>query len=249
MDLKESSQMTLAQEMTHWWIRTRFLYIERALRDLPPNSRVLEVGCGTGQNLVYLRKESPLSKQIDSLVGFEPALPHSPPQSSELAPTDRLRTTLPELTSSPHFDALIATDVLEHLDDDIREMRHWMALLRPGARVLITVPAFEFLWSHHDELLGHRRRYTLTSLRHFARLSGLKEIDIHYAFGPLFPVVFLVRVVVGKLLKGKRSTTTDLKLPSPWINRLLSWICEREFKRGGSRFWGTSVVGTFEKPC
>lgn len=250
MDLKETSQMSRDQEMRHWWIRTRFLYIERALASLGPGSRVLEVGCGTGQNLRFLRTESGLSSRISQLVGFDPGLPpHAlPPQG--FGPNDQIQRELPDSLKSAPFDALIATDVIEHLDDDVREMRHWMQLLKPGARIVITVPAFPLLWSRHDELLGHRRRYTASTLKRFGNLSGLREVSVRYAFGPLFPAVFLIRTVVRRWLRMGSSSMaqTDLQMPPFWVNRLLTKICTFEFKLGGSRWIGTSAVGVFEKP-
>ena len=168
MDFVEASNMELEKESQHWWIKTRFQYIDLALETLIKSSsqrgdkfRVLEVGCGTGQNLAYIRNKSIYHNKIASLVGIDLNLP-SGFFRQDLGKEDQLLSGSDELKSKSNdsqesdenkFDLLILMDVIEHVDDPIALIESYKDFLRPGAHILITVPAFQSLWSQHDVLL------------------------------------------------------------------------------------------------
>ena len=85
-------------------------------------------------------------------------------------------------------------DVLEHVDDDVELLRRSTARLRPRDQVVITVPAFQFLWSGHDEFLEHRRRYTRRQIEAVVRAAGLEPVKSGYFFGLLFPIAAIQRL-------------------------------------------------------
>jgi len=256
MDIREAGQLTAHQEYEHWWIQTRFRYLERALA-LPfasPTLRVLEVGCGTGQNLQFLRQESELSERIVQLVGVEPAWPLQQSMPVGLRPTDQIVPSLASMSPSDPFDLLLAMDVLEHIDDDRGALKDWVAYLKPGARVFITVPAFQALWSRHDELLHHWRRYTVAHVAALAKSVALQPITICYAFSYLFVPAYVLRVLLPRRARAQHSDaslrdTTDLALAPPLLNSFLRTVGWLESKAGGSSWCGTSVIGYFEKPA
>ena len=136
---------------------------------------------------------------------------------------------------------LLAMDVLEHLDDDSGALREWASRLLPGGVVFITVPAFPVLWSYHDEILGHKRRYTKGSLIQIARQAGLEPIKVSYSFSFLFLPVLLIRRVLAGRRGGHHGT--DLKMPCGWVNSLLLGMGALEAFMGGCPWAGTSVVG------
>ena len=91
-------------------------------------------------------------------------------------------------------------DVLEHIRDDYFALKEWKKVLSPNGIILISVPAFQHLWSHHDEFLGHYRRYNKKDLYNLARSVGLQEIKINYIFSYVYPAVFILRKFLPKIL-------------------------------------------------
>jgi SAM-dependent methyltransferase len=251
MDLKEiqnfSSQTTLVDECRHWWIATRFHYIDQALEALltRPGSfkqqfDVLEFGCGTGQNLFYLRHLSSLRHQIRRQLGTDMHLPDnvSPDWTTSL---DQFSRELPATTAT--FDLLLAMDVLEHIEDHLGALNEWKKFMSDRSLLLVTVPAFQSLWSYHDELLEHKRRYTRSTLLQVTEQAGLRPVFLNYAFGPFFPLVYVIR----KLQANKNRGQTDLKMPPALINEGLHWIGKVEALFGGNPYFGTSLVGIFQR--
>lgn len=244
MDLCERGQMTPEEELGHWWIRTRFEYLERCLRPFTVPIGVLEVGCGTAQNLRYLRERSTLSSMLARLVGLEPGIADDVSREPWMSPDDAIYRSADAIPGS--FDVLVAMDVIEHLDDDLESLKQWLGLLKPGGSVLISVPAFSWLWSRHDVALGHKRRYTKASLERLVQSAGLEIESLTYAFGFLVPPAYLMR----KLLPEKRDEGqgTALRLPHPIVNALLYGAGRLEAVFGGNPIAGTSVVGYFHTP-
>ena len=249
MDLIESSQMTLKEEMAHWWIRTRFFYLDRALSGLGISSNsefsVLEIGCGTAQNLRYLRQESDWSSYITQVVGVDPALSKCALDTSWLREKDSIRLEMSPRDELEKFDLLVSMDVLEHMDDDEAALREWLKFVRPGGWVFIAVPAFQKLWSRHDEALDHKRRYHLKDLHVLAAKTGLNPLWTRYGFSYIFPFVYLIRKLRNKKAP---SGDTDLKRSPFLINFILEKLGKFEALLGGNPWFGTSAVGLFQKP-
>jgi SAM-dependent methyltransferase len=232
MDIKEIGQMDLEAERRHWWIRTRFGYIDEAC-ELISNSpiKVLEFGSGTGQNLWYLTQ----TQKSCQLTGIEPSLP------------DNFHVPWANLKKSPdgneRADLMLAMDVLEHIDDDVGALKSWLPHLKSDGVVLITVPAFKWLWSNHDDLLEHKRRYTKEEVLNLAKAAGLTPVRLHYAFSFVLPLVWLVRKILG----DSKKPSTDLRPPPLGVNALLTLFGKAERLLGEHGFWGSSVVGIFRK--
>lgn len=236
MDLIESNQLT--NEKEHWWIKTRFRYILRAIDFLNNEQQhLLEVGCGTCQNLAFLREAPHLSQKIHRVVGFDPLFEDVPSFSWQTT-NDAFINSLQHIPQKS-FDCLLAMDVLEHLQDDEYHLRLWLNYVRDGGVILITVPAFPSLWSYHDELLHHYRRYTKKTLLSLTAKVGLRPLFLSYAFGYVFPLVYLIRKL------SRRQENTDLQESHFLINSLLYFLGKTEAFFGGNPFFGTSVVGIF----
>lgn len=244
MDLKESSQMSLDIEMQHWWIKTRFSYLDKSFDYLKTHGplRILEVGCGTCPNLKHLRDKAVVP--ISSLTGVDSALQVTTKQIW-MNPEDRLFKSLKDLDPSIKYDLIVAMDVLEHIEDDVEALKSWLQFLKPGGIVFITVPAFQFLWSSHDVLLEHKRRYSISSLLSLAQTAKLKPLKTRYAFSHLMASALVRR----KLLpQAHDKVTTDLKIPHPLLNAALSFLGRLESKIDLNSLMGTSVIGYFRKP-
>lgn len=237
MDIKELNQVSIENERKHWWICTRFNYIDKALELLKKDKvTAAEFGCGSCQNLWYLKNK----KEVSKVIGIDPELPEGF-SFDGLSSEDVLSRDLNYNFSEP--DLLLGMDVLEHIEDDKAALTEWTSKLSDNSLMLITVPAFQSLWSGHDVFLDHKRRYTKSQLVALGESCGLRPVFSSYAFGALFPVVWLIR----KILSSDEPKASDLNLPPAFINlplRLLGWI---ESKLGGSPLFGTSVICIFKK--
>jgi SAM-dependent methyltransferase len=205
-------------EALHWWWRARREIVACTLEQYAPklsNRRleVVEVGCGTGGNL-------PMLETFGRVLGAE----HQPIAIDHLKKRhgDRfevVRHAVPEALPRV-FDILAMLDVLEHIEDD-RSALDWVARqLVPNGVAVITVPAFQFLWSDLDEALHHFRRYQLADLRTLVPPT-LEVVHLTYYNTLLFAPVAGVRFAQRFLPKHLRSGGEQLDLPSPVVNGLL----------------------------
>jgi SAM-dependent methyltransferase len=146
----------------HWWFVGRRRIVARLIErfvPLPAAARVLEAGCGYGGNLAMLG-------QLGEVHAFEfddEARAHA----TRLAPRPVAYGRLPDAIGfdGERFDLVAMLDVLEHIDDDVASLRSLGDRLAPGGAVLLTVPAVPWLWSEHDVIHQHKRRYTRTLLK------------------------------------------------------------------------------------
>jgi SAM-dependent methyltransferase len=159
-----------AHEDRHWWFVARRRILDRLIaRRIEPKSdcRVLEAGCGTGGNL--------------SMRSFEHAAAFEPDAAARALATAKSMVevrdgALPDRVPFPRnsFDLVAMLDVLEHVDDDLGSLRAVAERLAPGGRLVLTVPAYRFLWSRHDEFHHHKRRYRKDALLAVATAAGLQ---------------------------------------------------------------------------
>ena len=118
---------------------------------------------------------------------------------------------------------VLMMDVLEHVDDDVALLKQYRP--QKSGYVLITVPAFQFLWSGHDEFLEHKRRYSRWMLEDAVAQAGLEIVRLRFFFGLLFPAIAVLRLL-GKMC-GKQAQS-DLKPAPAWLNKLLIGIHDLE---------------------
>lgn len=198
----------------HWWYRARREVLDALIRravQLPRGAHLLEVGCGTGHNLQMLAR-------FGSVDGIE-----IDPEARSLAEKRLGRSIgaapLPALTDVPraHYDLVAALDVVEHIDDDCAALAALASCLKPGGSLLLTVPAHQWMWSAHDELNHHKRRYSKHQLRHLIEASPLQLKSIGYFNSFLFPLAIAGRMA-GRISRKQGSDDT---LPPKPINHLL----------------------------
>ncbi|MDI6892099.1 MAG: methyltransferase domain-containing protein [Actinomycetota bacterium] len=118
------------------------------------------------------------------------------------------------------FDFVIALDVLEHIENDQQILKEFYRISKVGGRIMLTVPAYQFLWGSHDELYSHKRRYQRTRLERMIEKAGFKVEKISYVYVLFFiPLYFLRRF--KKFLRLKKDDF--IKFP-PALNRFLTWL-------------------------
>jgi SAM-dependent methyltransferase len=230
-------QEDYAMEDRHWWFRARrrviWALLDRA--QLGPSPRILDAGCGTGRNLVEFGRLGP-AEGIDAS-----------DQAVEFCRDrglDGVRRGVIEKLSyeDDRFDLIFATDVIEHLPDDGRALGELARVAAPGAHLIVTVPAYNWLWSRHDRAYHHFRRYTRPMLRERATSHGWEPTVITYFYSTMLPPVAAVRLV--QRLRPQENGRPDLRLSPGTLNRWLELPVRGEaelIRRGVSMPAGVSL--------
>lgn len=210
-----------SSEQEHWWFVGRRKIITDLLRKLPlpPEARILEAGCGTGGNLRMF-------SEFGKVYAFEPE-PSALTRAREKKIGEVTRGSLPDDIpySAGEFDLVAALDVLEHVEPDRESLESLARFIKPGGWLLITVPAFQGLWSVHDILHHHKRRYTKPLLRALFRNTALRIRLLSYFNTWLFPIALVFRYY--KKLLRKQDSRED-NIPPAAINRLFAGIFASE---------------------
>lgn len=225
------------QEDVHWWFRGRRAVLWSLLRRtaIPSKPRLLDAGCGTGRNLVEFGVLGPATGVDPSAdaVAFcrERGLPDVQKAGLETLPFD-----------TGQFDLLLACDVLEHVQDDVLALRELRRVAATGATLLVTVPAYQWLWTDHDVQLRHFRRYTLREVRRRVMDAGWQPVHTTYFNSILLPLVAPARLAARWL--PSRHGHTDLDRTPAFLNRALEEPLRMEaavIARGGRLPAGVSV--------
>ena len=210
-----------AHDSTHWWYTARRDILADYLAregNLPKAARILEIGCGTGHNLPMLGAFGTVDAiEID-------------PAARDIA-SARLgkpvgAAPLPELTGVERgsYDLIAVLDVVEHIADDVAALKAMAECLKPGGKVLITVPAHQWMWSAHDVVNHHHRRYSKAGLAAVIRAAGLEPRKLGYFNSLLFPLAAAARLA-GRLT-GKDDS--DDSPPPKIVNTLFEAIFRLE---------------------
>lgn len=218
MDVKEED--ILGPEIArHWYYVSKGRALRQLLRHIRKASLV-DVGAGSGV----------FSRQLIDAGICERATCVDPAYADERTELHNGREIdFVRSVDSPQQDLLLMMDVLEHVDDDVGLLRRYSDNLPPGGWVLITVPAFQFLWSGHDVFLEHRRRYTRKQIEDVVVRAGLTVVRSRYFFGLLFPIVAAIRLFAARRLKNSGSAPrSDLRKSSAAVNGALTLIHDLE---------------------
>jgi SAM-dependent methyltransferase len=216
MDLKEVGLLSMGQE-SHWYYAGKARALMRALGDRRLE-RILDVGAGSGFFSRMLLRHTSAQSAICVDAGYVE-------DRSEVY----FAKPIAFRRASPVGDAdlVLLMDVLEHVDDDVGLLRGLTTASRPGTRFVVSVPAFSWLWSEHDEFLEHRRRYTLNGVRSVISAAGLKPVAGFYMFAAVFLPVAMRRLW-NRRRAGAHAAKSDLRQHHPWTNSMLSWLCHAE---------------------
>jgi SAM-dependent methyltransferase len=239
LDLIEKENNSIQEELNHWWIKTRFLYIDKSIQLVKKKDiDIIEYGCGTGQNIFYLSKIYKNLSNIKSIYGIDPNIEKNNKPFWIKKEGGFLKEDNNILKK---FDIILALDVLEHIENDYEYLDHWVKKLNKKGIILIIVPAFPHLWSSHDLKMKHKRRYTKKSLIELTKKINLTPLKINYLFSYMHPINYFLRVLL------KSENYNHLKIPNPFINNILIKLGKIEAAINGSSYFGTSVMGIFKK--
>lgn len=228
MDLKEEAILGEAIDR-HWYYVSKGRALARFLGGVPADE-ILDVGAGSGifSKMLLARGLAGGSTCVDT--GYD-------------ADRDTVHAGRPlrfrRAVAASRAPLILMMDVLEHVDDDAGLLAHYAAMLPPGGHALVTVPAFQALWSAHDVFLEHKRRYTLAQAEAVMRRAGLTVVRGCYYFGLVLPLAAAVRLgergtepkssvsVHHPLVNAALIAVNALELPLMRLNRLggLSVFC------------------------
>jgi len=210
-----------AVEDRHWWFVARRKVLGSVLRSigLQQPCRLCEVGAGTGGNLRMLAAFA----EVDAFELDDYAREMACQRSGVAVQRGALPDHLPNAAGP--YNVVCMFDVLEHIERDDAALLSVRSIMSEGGRLVITVPAYQWLWSAHDEQLHHKRRYTSSSLAALIRGSGLQIELLTYFNTLLFPLG-----AAGRVLDriGNRTVLTGNSIPSKPINAALTGIFSSE---------------------
>jgi SAM-dependent methyltransferase len=240
---RDYERQTHRAEDVHWWYRGRRTVLEGAIAKLglPASARILDAGCGSGRNMLELA-------HLGTVTGIELS-DTSVALARERGVGEVLAGSVLEMPfPDDSFDLAVSLDVIEHLEDDLAALRELRRVLAPGGTLLVTVPAYQWLWSGHDEINHHHRRYTRRSLQRVAEQAGWSQVRTTYFNSLLLPAAIVLRVL-DRVNRGRTTESSlDLWVPPGFVN----WLLERPLAleaaliaRGGRIPAGLSLMAVF----
>jgi len=230
-------------EDRHWWYRGRRLIVHAQLERLDgrAGSKLLDAGCGSGRMMDEF-------KGYASVAGLD-ASARAVALARSRGHTD---VSLAQVEEMPYrngsFDLVTCLDVIEHTKDDVRSLTELRRVTRVGGHLIVTVPAYGFLWSTHDVVNQHQRRYGRSGLRAAAEQAGWEVVRDTYFNFLLLPPAALLRLLRRVRGDGGRS---DLTLTPSWLNRLLELPLRLEaamLRRGLRLPAGLSLMAVLRNP-
>lgn len=214
MKAEEVRRLALVEE-TFWWHRGRQRIVRRMLdRYVPRGARILDVGCGPGGTTLSFCE----SYRVFGVDASHESTRRARGRGIAVATMDATRLGVRPRSC----DAIVSLDLLEHVDDE-SALREMYEALRPGGVLIVTVPAYQFLWSAHDDAVGHLRRYTRGGLRRLVLSAGFELILGAYVMSSILPAAMVVRLAERVVPRPRGGPTTNFrKLP-----RIVNAVLER----------------------
>ncbi|MFC7362899.1 class I SAM-dependent methyltransferase [Nocardioides astragali] len=228
----------------YWWYRTRSDLLQRGLAGyVPAGAHILDVGSADGPSVAWLRDR-----------GLRVAMDIDP---RGLGPGDVCASALALPFRSGSFDVVAAFDVLEHLEPEEGALSEFVRVLRPGGTLLLSMPAYQWAWTSHDDLNHHHRRYTRGRAVAAAERAGFSVMRSSYIFAGSLPAFAIARLVtrLRERRAGEAPTagTEALQLPviSPVQERILdaATAVDRRLVARWDLPFGSSVILAAEKPA
>jgi SAM-dependent methyltransferase len=232
-------------EDTHWWFEGRRRLIEKVMAAnlrTREGRRILDVGCGTGGMF-------PLLQRFGSVDGAEYSADARERAARRFPSATISACALPNELPAGTWDVVTAFDVIEHVDDPEGSLATMRARLAPDGQVVVTVPAFQFLWSRHDEVNQHKRRYTRHLLEGQLVRAGFRVQFCSYFNSILFPAVAGVRAAQRLFKALDRGDGSDLDELNPVLNAALTTLFSLESKvvPGRPLPFGVSLIAVAER--
>jgi SAM-dependent methyltransferase len=244
VNLEEYGRMYEAEERQWWYAGMRAISFALLAAQWPEGGadtrRILDAGCGTGNNLTHFRR---FGRTIGVDLSDE-ALRFCKTRGVAAARASLLSLPFPD----GRFDAVTSFDVLYHrwVEDDGAAVREIVRVMKPGGLFLVRVPALKMLWGAHDEAVHSRHRYTRGEVRRLLEGEGLEVLRLTYANTLLFPLI-ATRRTLDRLLHRHGSDVGFLPPPMEFAFRNLLGI-EARLVRHLALPIGASVFALARKP-
>ena len=251
---QQNAPAIVLEEDKHWWFATRTKSLLNILdRFVPPNQpgrRVLDVGCGAGNMFHHLARYGDV-EGIDNN-------PKPLVIARERGYTVQQGVGQKMPYEDERFDLVAALDVVEHVEDDLALLKECHRVCKPGGFIISTVPAFQWLWSHNDEINGHQRRYTRPEFSERLEQAGFSPRRLTYNYFAIFPAAAAMILLRRGSEKEPELATPDtddeayqveMEPASPLVNTVLGAV-------GSLEAWalrsinvpvGTSIIGIAQK--
>jgi SAM-dependent methyltransferase len=229
-------------EDRHWWYQGRRRVLERTIRRLalPAGARILDAGCGSGRNMIDLARHG-------TVTGIELS-PTSVALARERERGEVIEGSVLDMPfDDDAFDLTVSLDVIEHLQDDVAALRELRRVTKPGGVLLVTVPAYQWLWSGHDEINHHHRRYNRRTLLAAAQNAGWHEQRYAHFNSLLLPIAIALRAL-ERFKPATTKSSLDLWVPPAPVNWALRQPLNLEavvIGRGGSIPAGLSLLAVY----
>ena len=217
MDLKEGNILGSSIH-GHWYYHSKAKAMVKLLKGVQPR-KILDVGSGSAFFSRYLLAHTQAKECWCVDISY---------LSDSIEIVDGKKINFQREIDAVDVNLVLLMDVLEHVDDDIGLLKAYMAKVPTGTKFLISVPAFQFLWSQHDIFLEHKRRYSLAQIELVAKKAGLKNIEGTYYFSLVFPIAIAIRLI-SKIFYGTSNVPkSQLKKHNWLVNKFLALLCKAE---------------------
>lgn len=216
MDLKETGLLEMNIN-DHWYYASKAKAMTHLLKEVAP-VKVLDVGAGSGFFSRYLLSNTDACEAWCVDTSYKTDF-----GECEAGKAVYYRRRVDKIDA----DLVLLMDVLEHVDKDVDLLKKYVDKVPSGSRFLISVPAFQLLWSGHDDFLEHKRRYTLKQVKGVVQNAGLEVKLGSYYFGMVFPIAALLRIS-QRTCSNKTPVRSQLTMHHPVVNKALKFICGLE---------------------
>lgn len=229
-------------ESTYWWHVGRLKIIHGQIKKLQEkgllkfDAAILNVGAGTGGTIPTLEKFGTVMNvdTSDQAIRFIESGGHH----AKLIDG----STLPFKDST--FDMVVALDVMEHIEDDAAALKEWLRVIKPGGMIFITVPAYQWLWSDHDVVMHHYRRYSTGQIRSLTKAYPVKIIKLSYMIVFSLPLIIAYRLARNLTNpRASRQKSSIIKVPA-LVNSFFIMMLSIEARalRLVDALFGTSIL-------
>ena len=193
-------------EKNHFWFKARRKFILQLIEGSSKDLSILDIGCSSG---VLLNNLIDIGFEVNNMYGIDISA-KAVQNCKENGIQNAFIMDAQHIDLNRKFDIIIASDCLEHVQDDEKALQNWHDLLNPEGQLFVFVPAFTILWGEHDVVNLHFRRYTKNTLRTKLDLTGYEMILSGYWNFFLFIPVLLIRLLSRIKASNKQSSTGDL---------------------------------------